>query len=119
MMAILHLILLYGFLLGQYSNNPVLPGSNLTQNSSDVPLNERSYFTGSSLFNAIPPENQVSGANSVPAPSLKNHINDYTAYPRTADLLFFNLISDYLIYSRNIDPGFPKTVITFPFHYFW
>jgi hypothetical protein len=119
MIALLHLILLYGFLSGLFSNSNPLPGSTLLQSSPEIPLNERSFFSESSLFNATPSENQVSGISLVPEPSLKDHVNDYTAHHRTAELFFASLFSEYIRYSGNISPGFPKTAIIFPFHSFW
>lgn len=113
------LILLYSFMTGQYNSSHSVPISNDEQNCTDGPLNERSYFNVSSLFDAIPSENQASGAGLVPAPSLKNHLNDYNAHHNKVELFLFNRLSDYLFYCENIDPGFPKTVITFPFDYFW
>jgi hypothetical protein len=104
---------------GQYNSSNSLPVSNNEQKCSDDPLNERSYFNVSSLLDAIPSENQVSGAGSVPAPSLKNHMNDYNAHHNKVELFICNRLSNYLFYCVNIDPGFPKTVITFPFDYFW
>jgi hypothetical protein len=118
MTMLLLLILLYGFIPGLYSSNS-LPLPDVEQNCSDSPLNERSFFTITSLFNALLSENQVNGTGSVPVPALKEYVNDYTAYPRLTALLFFNLFSGYLIYSSTIDPGLPKTTIAFPFHYFW
>jgi hypothetical protein len=118
-MSLFLLILLYGFMVVPYSGGNFVPVSNMEQDHDDIPVNEKSFFNVASLFNAIPSENQVSGSGSIPAPSLKRHVNDYTAHHHTVELLIFNQITDYLIYSLNIDPGFPKTVITFPFHYFW
>jgi hypothetical protein len=119
MTTLLLLVLLYGFIPGVYSSGNSLPVSDVEQNCSDSPLNKRSFFTASILFNAFLSENQVNGTGLVPAPLLKERANDYTAHPRLTALLHFNLFSCYLIYSRTIDPGFPKTIIAFPFHYFW
>jgi hypothetical protein len=101
-----------------YSSSKVLPVSGNEQNDTNNSSNERSFFS-TSLFNAIPSENQVSGAGTIPAPSLKNQINDYGAYHNKVELLILNRVSRYLFYCLNIDPGFPKTAISFPFDYFW
>jgi hypothetical protein len=118
-MALLLMILLYGFMIVPYNGGNPAPDPNPEQDPVHSPANERSYFNAAILFHAISSENQLSGAGSVPAPSLKNHVNDYVAHHQMVEMLIFNYASDYLLYSLNIDPGFPKTVITFPFHYFW
>lgn len=115
----IQVILLCGFLTGLYSIGNTLSATTPSQNNENIPLNEKSFFTSASLFSTLTSENQVSGLNLVPAPSLKNHTDDSRAHHRTVELRLINLSANYIIYSGNIDPGFPKTVITFPFHYFW
>lgn len=112
------LIPLYLSLTGMYRDQAILPVFNQADCSSNIPSGKHSFFSTSSLFNAIP-ENQVNGNSQVPAPSLKNHTNDYTAHPRTTSLLFFHLVTGYVFFSEQIAPGFPKTRIAFPFSYFW
>ncbi|MGV8134204.1 MAG: hypothetical protein AB2L20_03235 [Mangrovibacterium sp.] len=112
------LILLYGFVIVPYSSNNVLSVVDREQNCTNEKSNERSFLSAS-LFNAIPSENQVSGAGTVPAPYLKNHINDYIAHQDIFELSIYNRLSRYLFSCVNIEPGFPSTVIAFPFNYFW
>ena len=116
--TILLLIPLYLAVTGIYSERSALPVFNPSEHPTDIPSGERSFFSTSYLFTAIP-ENQVSGSNQVPAPSLKNHINDYTAHPGVASLSFSLWVTRCVLFSEQIVPGFPKTSIAFPFNYFW
>lgn len=117
--AILYVVLLYGFTFSLYSNSLPFSTREFPENSDAERQSDRSFFSIYSLNNYLQSEKLINGANPVPTPTVKDHANDYTIYQKTAELLFFRLFSDYLVYAGNILPGCPKTNIIFPFHNFW
>ena len=116
--AVLLFIVLYSFLSEQYHGN--VPSC--TDYSEGRSARDHAYaatFSATDDGYTSQPEELTAGSGSIPAPSLKNQVNDYSLYQYAAEFFLLNQFARYLFYSVNIPLDFPKTDIIFPFHYFW
>jgi len=116
--AFLLLIVLYSFLSGPYHRNM----ASCTGSSEGRSAQDHAYaatLSATADGSAGQPEELASGSGTIPAPFLKNQVNDYSRYQCAAAFFLLNLFSRYIVYSVNIPLDFPKTDIAFPFHYFW
>lgn len=109
---------LYSFVIGLYSSNAFIDNFTHSQTNPDA-KQYSSLISSTLLYHTAQTESSFTVRTNVPPSSLKNPFNEFPAYLRTTEQLFFNVFSQYRFYSQNLLVRLLKTDLIFPFHYFW
>ena len=95
--------------------------SNASFFNFNPPDDSRSLFLDQNdlISSTAKTENAFEELTKLPTPTPKNRFNKLLAYSIAEEIIILNKISNYICYSKICEVSFPKTNITFPFHYFW
>ena len=115
--AILNISILYCLFISLYNGNAV----NYYADFSKNPVTEFcSPVDSSNLFcHTEQSDSSISFCNNFPRTTLKNYFIQFPSCSVGPELLLFSSFLRYNFYSKNLFIQFSKTVLIFPFHYFW
>ncbi len=114
--TLLQVIFLYGLLL-DLDSQLFFPHSYFVSQKKDQ--HQPAELSLSPCSEECQTESITSGQANIPFPSEKDDPGHNSFFSHATGLLFLNLSSIYILYSKTIPLHFPKTDITFPFRYFW
>ena len=117
--SLLHILVLYCFVVSLYSNNVSASHNALNENHTSSNQGSFSMIPADLFCQSTQTETFVRGLSNHPVTSLKNQLNVFLACTKAAELAHISGYSKYLYYAKNKISWFRPVDIIFPFHYFW
>ncbi|MBW7847818.1 MAG: hypothetical protein H3C41_07035 [Bacteroidales bacterium] len=114
----LALALLYSFAIGLYSHAPLVDNFAYLQSNPDV--EQYISLVSTNLFcHTTKTESQISFQAKLPPISPKKPVAEFLTCIKATEHLLLNEFSQYSFFSQNLLVRLQKTILIFPFHYFW
>jgi len=117
--ARLTISVLYCFIISLYSGNALPHSSAFSKLTKSESKNCSTLLASDLLSHTAQATLSAPAFTAAPSSSLKNPFNDFLAWVKTTDRVFFSTFSQYSFYSQNLLIRFRQTDVIFPFHYFW
>lgn len=117
--ATLALLVLYCFVICQYSSAVVLTHSTSFPEDSRDHQSYISLIATDLAINSTQSESYAKSLNHPTTNSLKNHANEFLVCTRSAELFLTNTYSKYQQYATDQIACYRPVDIIFPAHYFW
>jgi hypothetical protein len=117
--SLLHLAVLYCFILGIYSTTILSDDLGSLSGSSRFGENYYSIASSNISFPLTKSENTVYGADISFPSSVKNTLHEFSFCSKEAEIVLFNSVIKHINFFKIFVLPFQSTDIIFPFHYFW
>lgn len=117
--ALLNISVLYCFIISLYSGNALTHSSAFSKLTKSESKNCCTLPASDLLCHTAQATISAPAFTTAPSSSLKNPFNDFWAWAKLTDGVFFSTFLQYSFYSQNLLIRFRQTDIIFPFHYFW
>ncbi|WP_428664360.1 hypothetical protein [Runella sp.] len=117
--ALLTISALYCFAVSLYSSNGLGADSAFSKLTGAQSKHSSSLQLSNLLCTPAQATISITAFQNTPPPPHKNPFNEFSAWVKTAEHLFFSTFSQYSFYSKNVLVRLQRTDLIFPFHYFW